>query len=83
MALDQAELNKILVSGQKAIQEASSLAILNDCRVAYFGKKGHITDLMKQLGSLSPDEKKMAGKQINDVKQALEQALQHKKQPDF
>lgn len=79
MALDQAELNKILAFGQKAIQEASSLAILNDCRVAYFGKKGHITDLMKQLGSLSSDEKKIAGKQINDVKQVLEQALQHKK----
>ncbi len=79
MALDQAELNKILASGQKAIQDASSLALLNDCRVAYFGKKGHITDLMKQLGSLSPDQKKIAGKQINDIKQALEQSLQDKK----
>ncbi len=79
MALDQAQLNKILASGQKAIQEASSLALLNDCRVAYFGKKGHITDLMKQLGSLSPDEKKIAGKQINDIKQVLELALQDKK----
>lgn len=79
MALDQAELNKILAAGQKSIQEASNLALLNDCRVAYFGKKGHITDVMKQLGALSPDEKKIAGKQINDIKQALEQSLQDKK----
>lgn len=79
MALDEQQLKNILINGQEAIQQASSLAMLNDCRVAYFGKKGHVTDLLKQLGRLTPEEKKVAGKQINDVKQVLEQALQDKK----
>jgi phenylalanyl-tRNA synthetase alpha chain len=79
MALDDTQLKTILVKGQEEITQASNLLDLNNCRVAYFGKKGLVTDLLKQLGALSPDEKKIAGKQINDIKQILEQALQDKK----
>lgn len=79
MALNNTQLQTILTGGQEAINQANNLIDLNNCRVAYFGKKGHVTELLKQLGSLSPDDRKTAGKQINDVKQVLEQALQDKK----
>ncbi len=77
--LDDLQLKTILASAQEAIAKANSLAELTHCRVTYFGKKGHVTLLLKQLGSLSPDERKVAGKQINDLKQELEQLLEDKK----
>lgn len=71
--LDQIEPLK-----QAALTElsvASDLAALEQARVNYLGSHGKFTALMKQLGSLSKEEKPAAGKAINSVKVELESAL--------
>ena len=71
--LDQIEPLK-----QAALAElttASDLTALEQARVNYLGSNGKFTALMKQLGSLSKEEKPAAGKLINAAKLELEAAL--------
>jgi phenylalanyl-tRNA synthetase alpha chain len=71
--LDQIEPVK-----QAALQElaaAGDLAALDQARVNYLGANGKFTAFMKQLGTLSKEEKPAAGKAINAAKLELEAAL--------
>ncbi len=63
-----------------AISEANNLSTLDQVRVDYLGKKGQVTQLLKNLKNLSVDEKKAQGKIINELKQSIEQAIQARKQ---
>lgn len=58
-----------------AIAAAEDGAALEELRVAYLGKKGHITALLKGLGKLSAEEKPKAGAEINVVKQELQDLI--------
>ena len=62
-----------------ALQEiaaAADQAALDAVRVRYLGKKGSLTQQLKQLGSLPADERPSAGQAINAVKQKVQQAKQ-------
>ena len=61
------------------IQAASTLQSLQDLRVKYLGKKGLVTQQLKDLGSLSSEERKRVGQEVNTLKQRLEQALDARK----
>ena len=50
---------------------ASDLSAIDAVRVRYLGRKGELTGLMKQLGTLSREEKPLAGKAINELKQRV------------
>jgi phenylalanyl-tRNA synthetase alpha chain len=54
---------------------ASTPAELEDAKARFLGKSGRITEQLKALGALSPDEKKARGAAINVAKQAIEGAL--------
>jgi phenylalanyl-tRNA synthetase alpha chain len=54
---------------------AADPAALDQLRVKFLGSHGQFTALMKQLGSLSKEEKPLAGKTINSAKGDLETAL--------
>src|SRR2546422_10918151 len=57
------------------LQAAPDLAALDHTKGAWIGPHGKFTALMKQLGTLSKEEKPAAGKLINAAKVALEAAL--------
>jgi phenylalanyl-tRNA synthetase alpha chain len=57
------------------LSAAADLAALEQARVAYLGTNGKFTALMKQLGTLSKEERPAAGKLINQSKVELENAL--------
>lgn len=50
------------------ISAANDLSKLEEARVAALGKKGRITDLMKSLGGMAPEERKDFGAAINTLK---------------
>lgn len=62
------------------IASASSISQLEDIRLHWLGKKGLLTEKLKTLGQLSPEERKQFGQAANIFKQALENALQEKKE---
>ena len=45
-------------------------------RVAYLGKKGKLTELLKGLGAVAPEERKNVGSELNRVKQWLESSVE-------
>jgi phenylalanyl-tRNA synthetase alpha chain len=61
------------------IQAAPTLQLLQELRVKYLGKKGLVTQQLKELGSLSPEEKKRIGQEVNALKGRLEQAIETRK----
>lgn len=61
------------------IQAAPTLQLLQDLRVKYLGKKGLVTQQLKDLGSLPPEEKKRIGQEVNALKGRLEQAIETRK----
>lgn len=62
------------------ISAATDAQTLDQVRVEYLGKKGHITALLKGLGALSAEERPAAGAEINRVKEALSDQISESKQ---
>jgi len=72
------DLEALLEKARTEISSASD-AELETLRVGYLGKKGLITEQLKQLGSLPDNEKPLFGKYINIVKQQIQQLIADKK----
>lgn len=62
-----------------AIAAATDVKTLDDTRVHYMGGKGLITALLKELGTLSPDDRKTRGAEVNAVREAVQTALTARK----
>ncbi len=73
------ELEEMRTSALAEIEEASDLEQLDVVRVAYLGKKGSLTTILRGLGSLTAEERPAVGKASNEVRQALESALDARK----
>ena len=73
------ELNALLEQATQAIQDSSDMAGLEQVRVDYMGKKGRITELLKSLGGMDPEQRKVAGQHINELKQQVQHALNEKR----
>ena len=76
--LDQIEPLK--QSALEELRAAPDLAALEQARVQFLGSNGRFTALLKQLGTLSKDEKPAAGKAINTAKAELEVTLADRRQ---
>jgi len=61
------------------VGSARSAEELEKIRIRYLGKKGALTRMMKNLGSLSDEERPKAGKLLNEIKEKTEQLLEKKK----
>ena len=73
-------LGALVGSAQTSFEQAITPAELENAKALYLGKSGRITELMKGMGALSVDEKKSRGAAINLAKQAIETALNERRQ---
>jgi phenylalanyl-tRNA synthetase alpha chain len=62
-----------------AIHASVDLEQLETLRVQYLGKKGELTLLLKQLGSLEPEQRREAGQSINLLKQELQLSIENRR----
>ena len=69
------EIEPLKQTALTELKNASDSAALEQTKGAWIGPHGKFTALMKQLGSLSKEEKPTAGKAINAAKAELEAAL--------
>ncbi len=74
------ELDAIVDSAKSAFAQAATPAELENAKARFLGKTGSITELMKGMGALSVEEKKTRGAAINVAKQAIEAALNERRQ---
>ena len=73
------DLDELISLAQADIDASSDLASLDLVRVRLLGKKGELTILLKQLGSLPKAERPAAGEAINQAKQALTDSLRKRR----
>ena len=69
------DLAAVIESARADFARASTSAELEDAKARFLGKAGKITEQLKALGALPPEEKKARGAEINAAKQAIEPAL--------
>ena len=62
-----------------AVGAAQDVAALDQVRVQFLGKKGEITSLMKNLGSVAPEDRPKMGAVINEAKNQVEDAIAARK----
>ena len=63
---------------EKELENIKDLSELEDVRVAYLGKKGSVTDLLKAMKELSVEDKKTFGQKVNELKGAVAQRIAEK-----
>jgi phenylalanyl-tRNA synthetase alpha chain len=69
------DLSQLQSEALAAVAATSSLPALEEVRVAYLGKKGKVTELMKTLGAMAPEERKAFGATVNQVKDTVSIAI--------
>ena len=72
------DINKVLNEATKEIEESSNQLDLQNVKVAYLGKKGKITELLKSLKDLSLDEKKSTGAELNQLRGEVDKLIKIK-----
>ena len=60
------------------LEKTSDISVLENMRVKYLGKSGSITSLMKDMKSLSAEEKKLFGQAVNVLKKEVSEKLSEK-----
>lgn len=74
------DLNSIVATAKLAFAQALTPAELENTKALFLGKSGSMTELMKGMAALSVEEKKSRGAAINVAKQAIEAALNDRRQ---
>jgi phenylalanyl-tRNA synthetase alpha chain len=73
-------LDAILKEAQAAFAGIDNPAELEQAKARYLGKSGVLTEQLKQLGKMPPEERREAGARINQAKDLLEQALKDRRE---
>ena len=69
------QLQSILEPAQQELDRAADTQALESWRVSYLGRNGRLTTLLRGLGSLDPEERRLVGAEANRAKVLLEQRL--------
>jgi phenylalanyl-tRNA synthetase alpha chain len=69
------KLGQIREEALSLLDKAKSSAELEELRVRYLGKKGEMTAILKQMGSLPAEERPKMGSLANEVRSAIEEKL--------
>ncbi|MBQ3107015.1 MAG: phenylalanine--tRNA ligase subunit alpha, partial [Firmicutes bacterium] len=71
----QSQLMNLLEEAREQLKNASTLAEAEELRVRLLGKKSKLTEILRSMGSLSPDERKALGQAANSVRAEIEGLL--------
>ncbi|MBQ4362679.1 MAG: phenylalanine--tRNA ligase subunit alpha, partial [Oscillospiraceae bacterium] len=72
------KLSSILEAARAELENAADLKAMEDLRIRFLGKKGELTAILKQMGSLSPEERPAMGQLANTVRSEIEARLAEK-----
>lgn len=69
------KLQEIKEQAMKRITEADSLDKLNDVRIAFLGKKGELTAVLKGMKNVDPKDRPAVGQMVNEARESIERLL--------
>ncbi len=73
------KLEQIKAEAVRQIQGSDGLAKLNDVRVAFLGKKGELTAVLKGMKDVLPEERPMVGQLVNETRESIEKLIEETK----
>lgn len=73
------QLEAIKAQAMEKLSRVSDIRELEDLKVAYLGKKGELTGILKGMGALSAEERPVIGQLANEVRFALEETIANTK----
>ncbi len=73
------KLEQIKANAIREIQSSDGLAKLNDVRVAFLGKKGELTAVLKGMKDVLPEERPMVGQLVNETRESIEKLIEETK----
>lgn len=72
-------LEKLKAEALAKISESDALDTLNEIRVAYLGKKGELTEVLKGMKDVAAEDRPKVGQFVNDTRKAIEDKLEEVK----
>ena len=75
----KAKLQTLRIDALQQVESAEDLQALNQVRISYLGKKGPITEALRGMKDLSPEERPVIGTLANELRDDIEAAIQAKK----
>lgn len=75
-----ATLNQILNYALEEIQKTKNTKELENLKIKYLGRKSQLTNILRNIKDLPPEEKPVIGKEANLVRKKIENALKEKLQ---
>ena len=72
------KLEAIKAEALSKIENAHELTLLNDVKVAVLGKKGELTQVLKGMKDVAPEDRPKVGQFVNEARAAIESALEAK-----
>ncbi|SES79883.1 phenylalanine--tRNA ligase subunit alpha [[Clostridium] polysaccharolyticum] len=73
------KLEKIMNDAVEKINISAKLEELNDIRVAFLGKKGELTSILKSMKDVAPEDRPKVGQLVNEARAKIEGVLEEKK----
>ena len=73
------KLSKIVEEALASIESSEQLDKLNDIKVAYLGKKGELTSVLKGMKDVLPEDRPKVGQMVNDARNMIEEKLEARK----
>jgi len=73
------QLERIKEEALRKIEASDALEKLNDIRVAYLGKKGELTSVLKNMKNVAPEERPKVGQMVNDARALIEAKMEEAK----
>lgn len=71
----ESNLTEILKEAKARLQNAATLTETEEVRVSLLGKKGKLTEILRSMGSLDPEERKILGQAANRLRSEIEAML--------
>src|SRR5690625_1491650 len=76
----QEQLKKLEEEAIQKVADVADLKVLQDIQVAYLGRKGSITEVLRGMGKLSKEERPVIGELANKVRATIQESIDDKKQ---
>lgn len=73
------KLEQIKAKAIREIENSDGLAKLNDVRVAFLGKKGELTAVLKGMKDVLPEDRPVFGQMVNEARESIERRIEETK----
>ena len=70
------KLREIREEAMKKIEAAKDLDALNEIKIGVLGKKGDLTQVLKSMKDVAPEDRPKVGQMVNDTRAAIEEKLE-------